>query len=198
MGLGRRNPEVCQDLWRYFLVVQILGRGCDQPRILVEHEATGNVLAEINRILLGEDEGLLEQLIGVDGALELEEQIRAETLGVKVGWGELRTGADIFGELGVVLSCECGLSDADEILPLAVEMRRAAIRILDREELRAFPEADLFLIVEEVGGGVDHGIRQIEIHISPARSRDAVHVALLEVVRFRQGYPQRQQEDRGE
>jgi len=137
-------------------------------------------------------------LVGIEGTLELEEEIRAEPLGIKIGRGELRAGADVASELGVVLAGERGLGDAHEVFAFAVEMRGATVRIFDREELCTLAEADLFLIVEEVGGGVDHSIRQIEIHISPSRGRDAVHVALLEVVHFRQSDPEDEQEDGGE
>ena len=198
MGLGRRETKVRLDFRRYILVALILGRRRNQPRILVEHEAAGDVLAEIVGVLLGEDERLFEQLIGVERALELEEQIRAEPLGFEISRGELRASADVARELGVVLPGKRRLSDADEVFPLAVEMRGPTVRVLDREELRPLPEADLLLIAEEVGGGIDHGVREVEVHVGPARGRDAVHEALLEIVHFRQGYPKDQQEDREE
>ncbi|NBV52967.1 MAG: hypothetical protein EBR83_05485, partial [Verrucomicrobia bacterium] len=130
VGLGRREPEVGLDLGRHFLVRHVLVRDRDQPRVLVEQEAAVDELAEVVAILLGELQGLLEQLIGVEGTLELEEQVRAQPLGFEVGRAELRAGADVLRELGVVLPGERGLGDADEVFAFAVEVRGASVRVL--------------------------------------------------------------------
>ena len=171
------------------------GRG-DEAGVLVQHEAALDILAEVFAVLLGEDEGFLEQLVGVERTLEREEEIGAEALGFQVGRAQLGAGSDVAGELGVILAGERFLRDAHVVFTLAIEVGGTSVGIFRGQQLLPFPQPDLLLAEEEVRDRVSRRVGQVEIHVGPARRRDAVHEALLEVVGFGQPDPQQEQEDR--
>ena len=198
VGLRGGQTEVGPDLLGDRRIRQMLRRRGDETRVLVEHEAALDVVAEVFAVLLGEDERLLEQLVGVERALEHEEEVGAQPLRLQVGRRQLRAGADVAGELGVVLAREGLLGDAHEVFAFAVEVSRSSVGILGGQQLRPLAETDLLLAEEEVRHGIGGRVGQVEVHVRPACRRDAVHESLLEVVGLGQRDPEQQQEDREE
>ena len=158
VGLGRSEEQVAPDRRVEPRFREVLRRGGDQPRVLVQHQAALDVEAEIFAVVPREAEGLFDQLIAVERTLEGEEEVGAQPLGLEVGGGELGARPDVLGEFRIVLPGEGGLGDLDEIFPLAVQVGGPAVAVLDRKQLGAFAEADRLLAEEEVRRAVGEGV----------------------------------------
>ena len=158
-GLGLGDLQVAADGGGKVGAGQVfLGRREDAP-ILVEHRATAEVEAEMLLVLRGELQRLLQQLVGVVGSAEREEQVRAHPLRLEVGGGQARSGADVFRELRVVLAVVGGLGDADVVFALALEVRDPAVGLLLGQDPGPVAQPGLLRAAEPAHEPVDEAIR---------------------------------------
>ena len=195
MRLGRGEEQVTSDGWVESGLIQVSVRRGDEPGVLVQHQAALDVVAEVFAVTLREAERFFEQLIAVEGSLEGEEQVGAQTLGLQVGRRQLRARADILRKLSIILPGEGRFGHFDEVFPFAMKVGGAAVGVFDGEELGALAQPDGFFAQEEVGRTVHQRVGQVEIHVHPPGGRDAVHEPFFEVVDLGKGHPEQGQED---